>query len=96
MLQLGTPTIVINCAAARINGHSLLDLPAEAFEKTIRTNLVAAFHLYQVFVPGIIAEAENGGTYVPSRKQLSRETHDLWEEVKRRWLESHIWWNFAA
>ncbi|KAF3394197.1 putative oxidoreductase [Penicillium rolfsii] len=62
--ELGTPTIVINCAAARINGHSLLDLPAEAFEKTIRTNLVAAFHLYQVFVPGIIAEAENGGTIV--------------------------------
>jgi NAD(P)-dependent dehydrogenase (short-subunit alcohol dehydrogenase family) len=61
VLQLGTPTIVINCAAARINGLSLLDLPADAFEKTIRTNLLAAFHLYQVFLPGIIA-AESGGT----------------------------------
>ncbi|CAG8898287.1 unnamed protein product [Penicillium egyptiacum] len=60
---LGTPTIVINCAAARINGLSLLDLPADAFEKTIRTNLLAAFHLYQVFLPGIIA-AESGGTLV--------------------------------
>ncbi|KAJ5040005.1 hypothetical protein NUH16_009805 [Penicillium rubens] len=59
--ELGTPTIVINCAAARINGLSLLDLPADAFEKTIRTNLLAAFHLYQVFLPGIIA-AESGGT----------------------------------
>lgn len=63
ILQLGTPTIVINCAAARINGLSLLDLPADAFEKTIRTNLLAAFHLYQVFLPGIIA-AESGGTLV--------------------------------
>ncbi|KAJ5157438.1 uncharacterized protein N7482_008538, partial [Penicillium canariense] len=62
--ELGTPTIIINCAAARINGHSLLDLPAEAFEKTMRTNLMAAFYLYQVFLPGIIAEAENGGTVV--------------------------------
>ncbi|KAJ5959746.1 uncharacterized protein N7479_006896 [Penicillium vulpinum] len=61
--ELGTPTIVINCAAARINGLSLLDLPADAFEKTIRTNLLAAFHLYQVFLPGIIA-AESGGTLV--------------------------------
>ncbi|OOQ82214.1 putative short-chain dehydrogenase/reductase family protein [Penicillium brasilianum] len=62
--ELGTPTIVINCAAARINGRPLLDLPAEAFEKTVRTNLMAAFHLYQVFLPGIVAEAENGGTIV--------------------------------
>lgn len=63
MLQLGTPTIVINCAAARINGGTLLDLQADAFEKTVRTNLLAAFHLYQVFLPGIV-EAENGGTIV--------------------------------
>ncbi|KAJ5364309.1 uncharacterized protein N7496_010022 [Penicillium cataractarum] len=62
--ELGTPTIIINCAAARINGRSLLDLPAEAFEKTVRTNLMAAFHLYQVFLPGIVAESENGGTIV--------------------------------
>ncbi|KAJ6020939.1 hypothetical protein N7540_006443 [Penicillium herquei] len=61
--SLGTPTIVINCAAARINGQSLLELSANAFEKTIRTNLTAAFHLYQVFLPGILA-AENGGTLV--------------------------------
>jgi NAD(P)-dependent dehydrogenase (short-subunit alcohol dehydrogenase family) len=63
MLQLGTPTIIINCAAARINGGTLLELPADAFEKTVRTNLLAAFHLYQVFLPGVV-EAENGGTIV--------------------------------
>ncbi|KAJ5084426.1 Short-chain dehydrogenase/reductase SDR [Penicillium alfredii] len=61
--ELGPPTILVNCAAARINGHPLLVLPAEEFEKTIRTNLLAAFHLYQIFVPGMIS-AENGGTVV--------------------------------
>ena len=64
MLQLGTPTIIISCAAARINGHQMLDLSADAFEKTMRTNLLAPFHLYQVFLPGIMANAENGGTIV--------------------------------
>ncbi|KAJ5679107.1 hypothetical protein N7462_007351 [Penicillium macrosclerotiorum] len=62
--EIGTPTIIINCAAARIHGDSLLKLPAEAFEKTMRTNTMAAFHLYQVFLPDIIAKSENGGTVV--------------------------------
>ncbi|KAJ6113614.1 Short-chain dehydrogenase/reductase family protein [Penicillium sp. IBT 18751x] len=62
-VKLGTPTIIVNCAAARINGGTLLNLPADAFEKTVRTNLLAAFHLYQVFMPGVV-EAENGGTIV--------------------------------
>lgn len=71
--QLGTPTIVINCAAARINGLPLLDLPADAFEKTIRTNLLAAFHLYQVFLPGIL-ESEGGGTLVTVSSVLGQLT----------------------
>ncbi|KAJ5468573.1 Short-chain dehydrogenase/reductase SDR [Penicillium sp. IBT 31633x] len=71
--ELGTPTIIINCAAARINGLSLLDLPAEQFEKTIRTNLLAAFHLYQIFLPGIIA-AETGGTLVTVSSVLGQLT----------------------
>ncbi|KAJ5172187.1 Short-chain dehydrogenase/reductase SDR [Penicillium capsulatum] len=62
--ELGTPTIIMNCAAARINGQSLLNLSADAFEKTVRTNLLAAFHLYQVFLPGIVADSKNGGTIV--------------------------------
>ncbi|KAI2788626.1 hypothetical protein POX_e06647 [Penicillium oxalicum] len=62
--ELGTPTIIINCAAARINGKPLLQLPAKEFEKTIRTNLMAAFSLYQTFVPDMITETENGGTVV--------------------------------
>ncbi|KAJ5257175.1 hypothetical protein N7478_013279 [Penicillium angulare] len=62
--ELGTPTIVINCAAARINGKPLLELSPDDFEKTLRTNLTAAFHLYQAFLPGILGNAENGGTLV--------------------------------
>lgn len=30
----------------------------------MRTNFLASFHIYQVFLPGIVAEAENGGTIV--------------------------------
>ncbi|OJJ47578.1 hypothetical protein ASPZODRAFT_63093 [Penicilliopsis zonata CBS 506.65] len=61
--DLGTPTILINCAAARINGEPLLSLPAEAFQKTIQTNLLSVFHLCQVFLPGMLSAA-NGGTIV--------------------------------
>jgi NAD(P)-dependent dehydrogenase (short-subunit alcohol dehydrogenase family) len=73
MLQLGTPTIIIHCAAARVNGCNLLDLPADAFEKTVRTNFLSAFHLYQVFLPGIV-EAENGGTIVTISSVLGQLT----------------------
>lgn len=61
--QLGTPTVLINCAAAAINGQPLLSLSPNAFKKTIKTNLVAAFHTIQVFLPGML-KAENGGTIV--------------------------------
>ncbi|OJJ36638.1 hypothetical protein ASPWEDRAFT_50087 [Aspergillus wentii DTO 134E9] len=61
--DLGTPTVLINCAAAGINGKPFLSIPAEAFQKTIRTNLLSVFHTSQVFLPGILS-AENGGTIV--------------------------------
>lgn len=73
IIQLGTPTIIVNCAAARINGLALLDLPPAQFEKTIRTNLLAAFHLYQVFLPGVMA-AETGGTLVTVSSVLGQLT----------------------
>ncbi|KAJ5085367.1 hypothetical protein N7532_010138 [Penicillium argentinense] len=72
--ELGTPTIIINCAAARINGDRLLNLKADAFEKTVRTNLMAAFHLYQVFLSGIITKGENGGTIVTISSVLGQLT----------------------
>jgi len=62
-LQLGTPTVLVNCAAARINGQSLLSLPAEAFQRTIRTNLLAVFNTCQVVLSGMLS-APNGGTIV--------------------------------
>lgn len=55
--------MLINCAAAAINGQPILSLSANAFKKTIQTNLIAAFHTIQVFLPGIL-KAENGGTIV--------------------------------
>lgn len=63
LLKLGIPTVLINCAAARIHGKPLLSLPADAFLKTVRTNLLAVFHTCQVFLPGMLSTA-NGGTVV--------------------------------
>ncbi|KAF7587434.1 hypothetical protein BBP40_007230 [Aspergillus hancockii] len=60
---LGTPTVLINCAAARINGQPLLSLSAEAFQKTFQTNLLAVFNTCQVFLPRMLS-APNGGTIV--------------------------------
>ncbi|GKZ35420.1 hypothetical protein AbraIFM66950_006050 [Aspergillus brasiliensis] len=61
--ELGTPTILIHCAAARINGLPLQQLSPEAFQKTISTNLLAAVHAYQVFLPYMLT-APDGGTIV--------------------------------
>lgn len=74
ILKLGTPTVIINCAAARINGLPLLELSADTVEKTLRTNLLAAFHLYQVFLPKIISDMENGGTIVTISSVLGQAT----------------------
>ncbi|KAJ5215129.1 hypothetical protein N7468_010808 [Penicillium chermesinum] len=72
--KLGTPTVIINCAAARVNGLPLLELPADAAEKTLRTNLLAPFHLYQVFLPKIISDVDNGGTIVTISSVLGQTT----------------------
>ncbi|KAI1458531.1 kinase-like protein [Annulohypoxylon moriforme] len=40
----------------------------------------------------VFKEAHDGGTYIPPKENLSSKTPDLWEEVKRRWLEAHIGW----
>lgn len=55
--------MLVNCAAARINGLPLLSLPSDAFQKTIRTNLLAVFDLCQAFLPGMLSST-NGGTIV--------------------------------
>ncbi|KAL2821078.1 hypothetical protein BJX63DRAFT_443589 [Aspergillus granulosus] len=61
--DLGPPTVLVNCAATRINAQPILSLSAEAFQKTIQTNLIAVFHTCQVFLPHMLS-AENGGTIV--------------------------------
>ncbi|KAL4965127.1 uncharacterized protein BDV14DRAFT_58770 [Aspergillus stella-maris] len=61
--DLGTPTVLINCAATRINGQPLLSLSVDAFQKTIQTNLIAVVHICQVFLPHMLS-SDNGGTIV--------------------------------
>ena len=55
--------MLINCAAARINGQPILSLQTDSFQKTIQTNLLAMFNTCQVVLPGMLA-ADNGGTIV--------------------------------
>ena len=55
--------MLVNCAATRINGLPVLSLPADSFQKSIRTNLIGAFHTCQVFLPGMLS-APDGGTIV--------------------------------
>ncbi|PLB46901.1 putative short-chain dehydrogenase/reductase family protein [Aspergillus steynii IBT 23096] len=61
--DLGPPTVLVNCAAARVNGQPLLSLSADAFQRTIQTNLLAVFHTCQVFLPRMLA-SPTGGTVV--------------------------------
>jgi len=62
-VKLGTPTVLINCAAAAINGLPLLSLRPGAIAKTIQTNLLSQFHTLQAFLPGMLASS-TGGTIV--------------------------------
>ncbi|KAL2866728.1 uncharacterized protein BJX67DRAFT_125425 [Aspergillus lucknowensis] len=61
--DLGTPTVLVNSAATQINAQPILSLSAEAFQRTIRTNLIAVLHTCQVFLPHMLS-TENGGTIV--------------------------------
>ena len=69
-LKLGTPTILINCVAAPINGLPLIFLSPGAVAKTIETNLHSFFHTLQVFLPGILS-SPTGGTVVTVSSVLS-------------------------
>ncbi|KAA8644788.1 hypothetical protein EYZ11_005141 [Aspergillus tanneri] len=62
-VEVGPPTVLVNCAAARINGKSLLSLSPDAFQKTIQTNLLAAFHTCQLCLPRMLS-SPTGGTIV--------------------------------
>lgn len=71
--KLGTPTILINCVAAPINGLPLLSLPAEALETTLKANLFSYFHTLQVCLPGMLS-SPTGGTIVTLSSVLSHLT----------------------
>ncbi|EED19498.1 short-chain dehydrogenase/reductase family protein, putative [Talaromyces stipitatus ATCC 10500] len=61
--DLGKPTVLINCAAAAVHGLPLLSLTPESMKKTIQTNLMAPFHLIQIFLPAML-ETNLGGVIV--------------------------------
>jgi short-subunit dehydrogenase len=65
--------VLINCAAAAINGQPFLSLQSNSMMKTIQTNLLAPFHTMQIFLPGMIA-AESGGTIVNVSSVLGQLT----------------------
>lgn len=71
--QLGTPTVLINCAAAGINGQSILSLPVESFRRTFQTNLLAVFNTCQTILPRMLA-ARNGGSIVTVSSVLGHLT----------------------
>ena len=61
--QLGLPSIIINCAAAPINGESFSQLSSDRFLSTINANFIGAQNILKAFLPEII-ESETGGTFV--------------------------------
>lgn len=53
LLQLGTPTILINNAGI-VNGQSLLNLSIEDINRNFQVNLLSHFYTLKVFLPGMI------------------------------------------
>ncbi|EFW20602.1 hypothetical protein D8B26_003050 [Coccidioides posadasii str. Silveira] len=68
--DLGTPTILINCVAAPINGLPLLNISQKAIQQTIHANLGSFFHTLQIFLPRMMA-SPTGGTIVTVSSVLS-------------------------
>ncbi|KAI0880960.1 kinase-like protein [Annulohypoxylon maeteangense] len=66
--------------------HSLGQAACDECKRTSHVPL-HNFPLHSVF-----REEPDGSTYIPLKDNISSKTQDLWEEVKRRWLVSHIWW----
>ncbi|PGH30622.1 hypothetical protein GX50_06616 [[Emmonsia] crescens] len=61
--ELGTPTIVINCIAAPINGMPITSLSPTSISRTIHANLFSCFNTLQQFLPGMLS-SPTGGTIV--------------------------------
>lgn len=65
--------MLINCAAASINGQPILSLPTESFQRTIQINLLGVFNTCKVILPGMLS-ADNGGTVVTVSSVLGHLT----------------------
>ncbi|KLJ09856.1 7-alpha-hydroxysteroid dehydrogenase [Blastomyces silverae] len=61
--ELGTPTILINCIAAPINGMPITSLSPADISRTIHANLFSCFNTLQQFLPGMLSSPA-GGTIV--------------------------------
>ena len=60
LLQLGPPTILINCAAASIHPSPLLSLPPASISSTLTTNLFSHYHTIQTFLPSLLHSPTGG------------------------------------
>ncbi|KAK8255363.1 hypothetical protein HDK77DRAFT_460474 [Phyllosticta capitalensis] len=68
--DLGTPTIIINCAGI-VNGKPLQELTPSDVERNFRINLFSHFYTNQKFLPGMMSSA-NGGTIVTVSSVLGK------------------------
>ena len=59
-VQLGKPSILINCAAAPVHGVPFVSLSADAWNRTMRTNLLGPFHTIQAVLPHMLRSSRGG------------------------------------
>lgn len=59
-IQLGKPSVLINCAAAPVHGVPLVSLSADAWSRTMRTNLLGPFHMIRAFLPHMLRSSRGG------------------------------------
>lgn len=62
LMQIGTPTVLINNAAVVV-GKSLLDISMEELDKSLSTNILGPFYCIKTFLPALV-RSEVGGTIV--------------------------------
>ena len=68
--QLGTPTVLVNCAGV-VNGKKAAELRDAEVERSFAVNTVAQYRLNRLFVEGV-KERPNGGTIVTVSSVLGR------------------------
>ena len=78
--QLGTPTVLVNCAVTITTGAKLIDMPIDAIQREIGTNILGNFYTIKEFLPDML-RLERGhivtissalGFMGPARLSISR------------------------